>query len=46
MRADYTIAKTIDGTGYVMWSATEFDIFWDLEHVEFADEVVNLDVIV
>jgi hypothetical protein len=45
-RADYSIAKTLDGTGYVMWNATEFDIFWDLEHVEFADEIVDLDAIV
>lgn len=45
-RADYEIAKTLDGTGYVIWNETEFDIFWDTEHVEFADEVVDLDAIV
>lgn len=45
-RADFTIAKTLDGTGYVIWNETEFDILWDMERVEFADEVVDLDAIV
>ena len=45
-RADYNITKTLDGTGYVIWSADEFDMFWDMEHVEFADEIVDLGVIV
>lgn len=45
-RADYKIAETVDGTGYVMWSDTEVDLFWDLEHVEFVDETVDLDAIV
>lgn len=45
-RADFTIAKTLDGSGYVIWNETEFDILWDMERVEFADEVVDLDAIV
>lgn len=45
-RADYNIAKTLDGHGYVMWNDTEFDLFWEVEQVEFADEVVDLDAIV
>ncbi len=44
-REDYTIAKTLDGTGYVMWNDHEFDLLWGLEHVEFNDEVVELDEI-
>ena len=44
-RFDYTIAKTLDNTGYVMWSNTEVDLMWDLERIEFVDETVELDPI-
>ena len=45
-RDDYYIGKTEDGSGYVMWSATEVDLLWDVEYVEFADETIDLDAIV
>ena len=44
-RDDYYIAKTIDGTGYVMWDDTGADIFWHVEYLEFEDEIVELDTI-
>ena len=43
--ADYKVAKTIDGTGYVVWNDDGFDLLWDMEWIEFNDEAVELETI-
>lgn len=43
---DYEVEVTIDGTGYVIWSDSEVEIMWDMEHIQFLDETVDLDAIV
>ncbi|MGI9364998.1 MAG: peroxidase family protein [Rhizobiaceae bacterium] len=43
---DYEVAVTVDGTGYVIWSDSEVEIMWDMEHIQFLDETVDLDPIV
>jgi Ca2+-binding RTX toxin-like protein len=45
-RADYTVAPTLDNTGYVMWSDTEVDLLWDMERIEFVDDTLDLDPVV
>ena len=41
--SDFTIAKTIDGTGYVMWNDETFDIYWDIETLCFQDQDLQLE---
>ena len=45
LKSEYSIAKTIDGTGYVVWNEKSVDLMWDIEQIEFDDESVELDLI-
>mgnify|MGYP005991716565 CR=1 FL=1 len=41
--SDYLWAETLDGTGVVVWSGTDFDILTDIEQINFNDGVVTRD---
>ncbi len=44
-RSDFSVAKTIHGSGYVVWTDSSVDLMWDMEQIEFTDEVLELDLV-
>ncbi len=39
---DYNWGRTLDGQGYVVWNGEDFDILYDVEHIQFNDITIDL----
>ena len=42
LSSDYNWNATEDGTGFVVWNAQGFDLLFNIEHIRFTDQTVDL----